>query len=243
MINVFAQNPTDLFIKLGKLFFYAGPNPIDIYVGDRRFVSVNNVFRVGWPKEWTGTGLYKLVGYSDRGSKMDTLRKTYVNEDSLDKLKYRLKTQHKGFEIIGMQFNMSMEKKGGCLSSLHILRDKKDVLLFIHGKIAEIPRKFVADLLLVRDLINELELGEPSVIFQYSIIYYSIVSLRAYLPILGKDEMEKHMDFPIDKPRDYQVGTQESLMKVRKELIEKYGREVMNKGMLKHIDYQRGELK
>lgn len=241
MINIYCNTPTELLLQLGGLFFSKKDNPVNVYVGDRRFVSSVNTFNIlSWPKEWTGKALFELVGYSDSGTKMTTLRKTYVDEDKLKELKERLKTS-KGFEILGMPFKMTMERKGGCLNGLHILRSGKDVTLFVHGKIAEIPRKFMADLLLVRDLIKELGLKEPKVIFQYSLVYFSIVTLRAYVPIMGYKNINHHRDLPIMKYRNYQVGTQESLLRIRKELCKKYSKDIMDTGVFKYLNYRRGE--
>lgn len=244
MTNLYCLDPTDLIMVLGHRFFSKLDNPVNLYLGDRRFVSVVNTLNINrWPEEWTGKALFELVGYSNKGTKMNILRNTYVDEEKLSALKERLKT-NKGYEILGMPFKMSLERKGGCLNGLHILRsNKQPTTLFIHGKVAEVPRKFMADLLLVRDLIKELELKEPRVVFQYSTIYFSIVTLRAFIPIIGENNIFIHKELPIMDYRNYQVGTQESLIKVRKDLCKRFGKEIIKKGIYKYLDYRRGEWK
>ena len=82
MIDLWTTNPTELWIELGKLFYSREREKyIDEDRGGRRFVSIKNTLTVAsWPKEWTGQALFYLVGYSARGTKMNTLRKTYVDE-------------------------------------------------------------------------------------------------------------------------------------------------------------------
>jgi hypothetical protein len=177
-----------------------------------------------------------LVGYSPNGYKMELLRKTYVNEDKWKEFRKVVRSTNKGFSAQGMNFNMSIEKKGGCLSSLHLIRNREKNILVIHGKIAEIPRKFVADLLLVRDLLQELNLWPIEVRFMYSTIYYSIVGLRAYIPVLGKDHMDFH-NLPIDTPRNYQAGIIEAINKVGERFTPKERRE----GIWTKINQETGE--
>jgi len=245
MLELSVSNPTELWIALGRVFF--GPcfeEHIEYKLGDRRFVSTSNHFIISqWPENWEGKALFELVGYSPNGYKMDTLRRTYVDEERWMMFKDVVaKTKRKGFSAQGMNFKMTIERKGGCLSSLHLVRNRGENLLFVHGKIAEIPRKFVADLLLVQNLISELKLGTVRVHFMYSVVYYSIVSLRAYLPVLGKNSMYLH-GLPIFEPRNYQASIIKAIEQKNKELIRKYGKERTEEGLWKKIDGETGNWK
>jgi len=189
-----------------------------------------------WPNCWSGRALMDLVGYSPKGYKMDLLRKTYVDEARWDCFKTVVNNSDKGFNAQGMNFKMSIERKGGCLSSLHLIRHRNKNILFIHGKIAEIPRKFVADLLLINELLQELSLWPMEVRFMYSTVYFSIVGLRAYLPVLGEDNVQLH-GLPIDTPRNYQVGIIEAINNVGKRFTPKERRE----GIWNKVNQKTGE--
>jgi len=239
MLHINADTPTELWLDLGREFFrpeWKSPmGSVDIQLGDRRFVSIGNTFIVrSWPKEWMGKALFALVGYSPKGYKMDLLRRTYIPDqpwyDFMNALEDPENTK-KGFSIWGMNCNMKREGKGGCLSSIHLLRNRGKNILFVHGKIAEVPRKFVADLILVRDLLHEMELWPMEVRFMYSTVYYSIVGLRAYVHVLGRNNVNFH-NLPIDTPRNYQAGIIEAINKYQ----ERFTRLERRKGIWSMID-------
>uniref|UniRef100_A0A6M3Y261 Uncharacterized protein n=1 Tax=viral metagenome TaxID=1070528 RepID=A0A6M3Y261_9ZZZZ len=228
MISVIANTPTHLWLGLGEKFFSKDyEKMIDIKLGDRRFVSIGNTLIVkDWPKEWTGQALFGLVGYSPKGYKMSVLRETYIPDqpwydflNALDPAE-NPEVNKKGFSIWGMNCNMKREGKGGCLSSIHLLRNRGRNILFVHGKIAEIPRKFVADLLLVRDILQELSLWPMEVRFMYSTVYYSIVGLRTFIPVLGEKHVQLH-GLPITTPRNYQAGIIEAINKYSSQFSKK----------------------
>lgn len=240
MIRIVVENPTELWIELGRKFFSDEYNKIiDIKLGDRRFVSIENSLVItNWPKDWDGQAMFDLVGYSPKGYKMNLLRKTYVKEDLWEDLKRSVTEDSKGFSSRGMNFNMSLQKKGGCLSSLHLIQSRGRNILFVHGKIAEIPRKFIADLILIRDLLQELSVWPMEVRFMYSLMYYSIIGLRAYLPVLGTSQMDLH-GLPIFQPRNYQAGIIEAINKYQERFTNKERRE----GVWKNLNLNTGEWK
>ena len=252
MIFLETRTPTSAWIELGKIFFDYPGHPtfeesIDYKLGDRRFVSLNNTIVIReWPKEFTGDGLFKAVGYSSKGYKMDKLRKTYVDEDKFQHLIYNCRniTYSDKFTSMGMNFNMSEFGKGGCLSSFHTIKTKHGWEIFVHGKIMEVPRKIVGDLRLIHSLLLELPIREwpVKVTLQLSAMYYSIVGLRSYIPILGKQNMEMH-GLPIDEPRNYQASIIKQIYNLGEELVEEYGQEIIRKGCLKEIDLITGEFK
>lgn len=246
-MELYAQTPTHLWLELGRKFFskdHAGI--IDQHLGDRRHVSIGNVMTIKeWPKEWKGDALFELVGYSPKGYKMNVLRETYVNEEKWEEFKCLVKElgTKKGFSSIGMTFNMSLQRKGGCLSSMHLVRNRGTNIIFLHGKIAEVPRKFTGDLLLVRDLLSELQLWPMEVRFMYSIVYFSIIGLRSYVPVLGLKNVNMN-GLPIMDPRNYQASIIEVINQKRKELEERYTKQMVNKeGVWKEIDLMKGTWK
>ena len=247
MIRIKAQNPTALWIKLGETFFSpTWRDQIDLKLGDRRFVSIDNRLVITeWPAEWTGKDLFASVGYSSKGTKMKKLRETYVDEEQLTSLRCTLRSWKYSdcFRSIGMNFKMKQRGKGGCLSSFHLVRTKANWEVFVHAKICEVPRKFLGDMLLIKGIVDSLNgigderfEGEPvisypfKVTFHLSTLYYSIVGLRAYIPFLGKENMDFH-DLPIDKPRNYQASIIEAINQ-QKEIVEE-----------NELDYQTGEWK
>lgn len=209
MIVLTCKTPTDLWLELGRLFFHPQKSgfAIDHCIANRRFISIENLLTVeDWSSQWTGGALFDLVGYSGRGHKMNELRKTYVIENDWQKMKEFVSLNHKTeFFSIGMNFNMKLNKKGGCLSSFHIIKSRDTWDIMIHGKIAEIPRKFMADLVLVSNLIRELTLPTDHirVEFMFSAMYFSIISLRAYVKVLGLKKKDFRV-LPIMDPRNYQ---------------------------------------
>lgn len=241
MLNLWAPTPTSLWVELGKIFFSKDrEKSIDYVLGDRRFVSIVNTFTIAqWPKDWTGGALFHLVGYSPEGSKMTILRKTYLDEERFAKFKEKVKdTKKKGYSAIGMQFNMSFEKKGGCLSSMHLVRNRGENTLFIHGKVAEVPRKFMADLKLVKDILHELDIWPMKVVFMYSSVFFSIVTLRAYIPVFSDSVLKYTKGIAIIEKRNYHAGIIERLTSIRKELLRKDP-----EGCLKTIEDRTGEWK
>lgn len=245
MIDIEANTPTELWAELGLLFFSKEfENIIDIRLGDRRFVSLTSNFLVKkWSQEWTGKALFSIVGYSPKGYKRHKLWATYINPNALSALKSVIQERgDQAFMAAGMNFNMNTVGKGGCLSSLHIIKNKKEWLIVLQGKIAEIPRKFVADMILVAELIKYLDIPKPPLVkFMYSAVYFSIVGLRAYVPVLGQGHLDFH-DLPILGKRNYQVGTQKSIKKYQKFLEQRYGKGIWIKGMFDKIDPVKGEL-
>lgn len=241
MLNIWASDPTQLWIELGKIFYSkARDGSIDQNLGNRRFLSIQNTFTVAsWPKEWTGGALFHLVGYSPTGSKMNTLRGTYLDEEKFKKFREKIKeVKKKGYSHVGMQFNMALEKKGGCLSSAHLMQSKEGTILFIHGKVAEIPRKFMADLKLVNDMVHEIDIWPIKVIFMYSTVFFSIVTLRAYIPVFSEEVLKYTKGIPILEKRNYHAGTIARLGQIKKELGKKYP-----EGCLQKIQGQTGEWK
>jgi len=244
MLEVRVLNPNALWFELGRIFFsnkyYS--MPMQNWAG-RRFIvhpAILNVQR--WNSEWTGGALMDLVGYSSKGTKMKHLWETYVNKRKLVELKKTLhEKEEQPFISIGMNFNMNTSGKGGCLSSFHVLKDKDRWVVTIHAKIAEIPKKFAADMVLFSQLLwyLNLEIKEVEVRIFYSSMYWSIVGLRAYIPALGRKNMDYH-GLPIEEPRNYQVGTQEAIAECRKRLIKVYGKKRVKRGIGKYIN-GRGE--
>lgn len=218
MLDLYTENPTDLWVSLGKKFFGRHEETVDLDLGGRRFVSIGNILVVSsWPKEWTGGALFELVGYSENGHKMDVLRETYVDPARWKAFKEKaVQVRKKGYSVIGMQFNMSLERKGGCLSSCHLMQTRKRNTLFIHGKVAEIPRKFMADLLLVRDLLKELNIWPIRVEFLYSTVYFSIITLRSYATVLDP-KLIKKVDIDLFRDRNFQPGTVKRLKQINKQ--------------------------
>ena len=187
MLNIAVCNPTELWYKLGEEFLLEFNRTVTFNLGGRRFVSLENQLYTEWPKEWKGDALFELVGYSDRGPKMRIIRESYLDEEKWHEFKWKAgEVRKKGYSLIGMQFKMKMDTKGGCLTSFHLLQEKKRNIVFIHGKVAEVPRKFMADLILVRNMLRELDLWPMEVYFLYSTMYFSIVTLRNYATVFPK---------------------------------------------------------
>ena len=246
MIHLTVKTPTDLWLSLGQLFFerynhrYFLPKLIDTEIAKRRFISLSNFLVVeGWSTKWTGEALYDVVGYSRKGSKMRDLRKKYVFEDELKKMKevirlYLKKSKGKGYFATGMNFNMQVTKKGGCLSSFHVIKLDKSWEIVIHGKVAEIPRKFTADMVMISNIIRELELPTETVkvTYMFSTLYFSIISLRAYVAMLGLKKKDFH-GLPITDPRNYQVGGWTA--------IEKYAKTLKRKPAWKDLNLKTGK--
>lgn len=234
--------PTSLWIALGKTFFGKEYNTLPITnLAGRRYIVNPGILTVRyWNSSWTGKALMDLVGYSSKGTKLKKLRETYIDDDKLFELKGVLKEKRKDpFLSIGMNFNMKVEGKGGCLSSFHIIKDEKDWIVTVHAKIAEIPKKFAADMVIFSELLRYLDLEEVELRMFYSCMYWSIVGLRAYVSVLGKKNMDYH-GLPIEEPRNYQVGTQEGIAKCKKQLVKYYGKKAVLTGIVKFIN-ERGE--
>lgn len=223
MIRLNCKNPTELWLELGVLFFNAKRAEwvIDQSIANRRFISIGNWLTVDyWPIGWTGEALFHVVGYSRSGSKLTTLRKTYLNLDKWTEMINFVSMNHKTeFFSIGMNFDMKLNKRGGCLSSFHIIKSRTAWDIMIHGKIAEIPRKFMADLVMVGALIRELNLPvkHVRVNFMFSAMYFSIISLRAYVKVLGIKKKE-FRGLPIMDPRNYQMNAWTAIESYAKKL-------------------------
>lgn len=242
MIHLESESPEDLWAGLGRKFFSTANRGIDYSIANRRFFSFNNILMVqDWPKGWDNPYLFDIIGYSDVGTKMGILSRSYLIPEAWIKFKqaletYDVKNRRVGIKAFGMPFHMNPEGKGGCLSSFHLLQKDKEIHITIHMKVAELPRKFVADLRFISYLIANLDLPQKTykVTFMLSNLYYSIIGLRAYIPILGLNKMELH-GLPIDEPRNYQVGVQEGIYEARKKLIKEWGKAILQTGI--HIDF------
>lgn len=243
MINLVVESPEDLWVELGKSFFAkGGMNTIDFKVSDRRFFSFHNTLQVtSWPKGWDNPYLFKIVGYSDVGSKMKTLAQTYLNTEAWRGLNQALqewgvKERKTGIKTFGMNFNLKPKGKGGCLCSFHLVQHGRKISIVVHLKVAELPRKFMGDLRFISYLIAALDLPQEEyhVAFQLSTVYYSIIGLRSYIPILGLNHMNLH-DLPIDDPRHYQEGVIEAIYKARKDLVKEWGKSILQAGI--HTDF------
>lgn len=240
MITMTVQSPEQLWVALGAIFFNKKrpTTVIDYSIASRRFFSFNNVLTVTeWPKYWENPLLYDIVGYSERGSKMNTLRQTYLNEEAWKGFKaaldeYGVKERRVGIKTFGVNFNLKPMGKGGCLSSFHLIQHDQEIDIVVHLKVAELPRKFAADLVFIGQLISELDLiqGEYKVTFMLSTLYFSIIGLRAYVPILGRKFMN-YQGLPIEDPRNYQVGVQEGIGKARDRLMTKFGIQILENGL------------
>jgi len=243
MIFLKAKNPTTLWLNLGDAFFrYRGI--IDCEIAKRRFISKMNILEIEeWSLNWTGKAILDLVGYSKRGSKLKTLRNTYIDEQRFTLLKKIvqniIKDKSKGYFVTGMNFTMQVVKKGkgGCLSSFHVIRGMDgEWEINIHAKTAEIPRKFAADMVMVANMIRELNLPvkKVKVVFMLTSMYFSIISLRVYVKLLGL----KKKDFrglPIMEPRNYQKNAWQA--------IEEFAKTLGKGPVWKKLNLERGEWK
>jgi hypothetical protein len=239
MIILSAEHPEGLWFKMGELFFSKdGLNYLDYRVADRRFFSFNNTLVVkDWPKGWDNPYLFHIVGYSASGSKMKTLAQTYLNQETWGEFKAAIEEwgvadRRNGIKTFGVNFNLRPKGKGGCLCSFHLIQSGKEISITVHMKVAEFPRKFVGDLRFISYLITSLDLPHEKykVTFQLSTLYYSIIGLRSYIPVLGTVNMDMH-DLPIDEPRHYQEGVIEAIYKSRKALVKEWGKNILLAGI------------
>jgi hypothetical protein len=236
MINMTVESPEQLWVALGVAFFKPkGPSITDYEIAKRRFFSFNNVLTVNnWPKHWNNPLLFDIVGYSSTGTKMNILRNTYLNRDNWGDLHGALE-EFKDMDSIktfGMNFNLKPQGKGGCLASFHVMKYDGQVDIVVHMKVAEIPRKFVGDLIFIGQLIEELDLPQESyrVTFMLSSLYFSIIGLRAYVPIIGRNSMD-YRGLPIEEPRNYQVSVQQMIGKATRKLMDRFDVDIMDKGL------------
>lgn len=240
MINMTVDSPEQLWVALGAAFFQKKRPEfiIDYAIASRRFFSFNNTLVVKeWPKGWDNPELFDIVGYSDVGTKMKSLTNTYLNRDKWDEFRgsledYNINTRTSGIKTFGVNFNLKPQGKGGCLSSFHLIQHDKEIDIIVHLKVAELPRKFLADLRFISYLITNLDLPQESykVTFMLSSLYFSIIGLRAYIPILGKKTMDMQ-GLPIDEHRNYQVGVQEGIYAARERFFKRYGPQTMEYGI------------
>ena len=119
-----------------------------------------------------------------------------------------------------------------------IQSNKTGNTVVIQGKVAEFPRKFLADLQLVNDLVYELDLWPVRVIFMYSTVFYSIVTLRAYLSVLSMDVVKHTKGIAVVEERNYHASIIARLVDIRKQVLKKYP-----EGCLKAIENTTGEWK
>lgn len=237
MITMTVESPEQLWCALGGIFLSAKrPHGLIDYGTNQRFFSLHNVLRVtNWPKYWDNHLMHDIVGYMNDsgGTKMTTIRGTYLNEVSWHDFKLAL-DEVKSSKIyhIGVNFNMVPRGKGGCLSSFHICKHDDEIDIVVHMKIAEVPKKFMADLSFISKLITELDLiqGEYRVTFMLSALYWSMVGLRAYIPIFGKDNLETH-GLDLEAPIGIQQPTQAKMYRARNRFLKQFGEQIMDKGL------------
>jgi len=124
------------------------------------------------------------------------LRNTYLDVEAFGILKRTFRaavSRKKSRFAYGANFNLSVQRKGGCLSSLHILKSsKKEPEIHIYLKTFELPKKFFADLVFFNELIHELGIGECTVIIRSTTMFFWTINMPLLLPFFGfngfKDE-------------------------------------------------------
>ena len=235
------ESPEQLWVALGVSFFKKqGQKIIEYNAGKntRRFFSFNNVWTVtDWPKNWSNPLLYQVVGYSPNLAKMTTIRNTYFDPERWEILKqylddYGVHTKKSQIKHFGMPFKTKTVGKGGCLVSFHVIQADDVIRINVQMKIAEVPRKFVADLHFVGELIRDLNLPHKSyvVTFMLSSMYFTTIALRSYIPIIGTDYMDfKGID--IEQRINYQQSVQDSIYKAREILVKRFGSKILTKGI------------
>ena len=186
MINLSVQRPTDLWLSLGKtaLDKKSRKSIIDLDMRTRLISCQNRLEIREWdPQKWTGEGLFHTVGYERTVSnKMTRLINTYIDQPSWSELKKEfLVSKRKAYSSLGMNFKMKPRGKGGCLSSFHLITVNRKLTVIVTSKIAEVPKKFLADLKLVNWMLNQLGLGKVPVVFNISIIFFSMITMRTKL--------------------------------------------------------------
>lgn len=223
MLNLEVENPTELFLELGRRFCSENKEDgplIDFRVGGRSFSLTNTLTIKNWDSKWTGMGLFHMVGYARNGYKMKKVRGSYIDEIKFYQFKNELQILDKkmSYFSIGMPLKMKMRGKGGCLSSIHIVKRLKTWKVYVHAKVMEVPRKFMGDLILIRDLLKELKiLDRPtSVVLMLSTMYFSIVSLRAYKELLNL-KRERYRGLILERDtRKFQRGSVTRINEFRK---------------------------
>ena len=245
MINLTVDNPTSLWISLGDELL-RGNLEFDDCSSKTRLISVQNILKVNsWNSDWEGTHLARIVGYEEAGgTKMTSLINAYVDLARLGELKEVLEKNAKAkYATLGMNFKMKVKGKGGCLSSFHIIQHGGSYQVFIYGKVAELPKKFTADMRLITWLLKELDLNEVPVTIILSTMFFSMVTVRSYETFFGKIDKDKarlpievHYDFG-----EYQKPTIRRIRNFKEKLIATYGNDIVERGRIRrHLNWRKG---
>lgn len=210
---------------------------IEFKNADRMFYSFDNTFIIHhWdPEEFEGKALYEITGYSSR-KKLENLRRVYLNEDRWKKFLATIQERrHIKFSCVGMNFEMEPIKKGGCLSSIHWCKVGKEETVYLTSKIVEVPRRLVADALFFNELLKDI--GKVKVVWKSTALYFSILSLRAYIPVFGENQLKGNnlRELPILGHRNYQRSTQENIEKYQRVMEKKYGKFIWKRGLWEKI--------
>jgi len=242
MIDITVENPTHLWIKLGDMALNNDQSEIiDCDLGTR-IISLNNRMVIkSWEKSWTGMALFHTVGYERTVSnKMTRLVNTYIDQEQWRELKEKFEEiKNTRYFAIGMNFKMKPSGKGGCLSSFHIFKANKQITVVVTSKVAEVPKKFLADLRLISYMLNQLKLEKVKVVFNCTVIFFSMVTMRSYKTIFGEN-----VGTSLDLEKDfggYQLPTIRRLTNYRNYLMGIYGEKQVKNGMLPLLNYKTGE--
>ncbi len=236
MLEICKTYPGELWLSLGWRFLKTDhDNFMDI---PSKYISIDNQFTIlNWEvKEWKGKDLLKIVGYTDKGSKMSTLRNKYVNEVEFNHMKKIIKrNMSKSYFAIGMNLNMETTEVGGCLSSFHIIKNKKEFEVFVYGKVVAFPKKFTADMVLFGNLIRELNLPVKTlrVNFKISSFYFEPIFMRAFIPIynLDKETIEK---FSLNQTPNFRTSWKK---------VEEYAKTITRRPAWENLNTQKGMWK
>ena len=125
MIFMVADNPIQAWYRMcndwidgiGRLSHMDDSSGVMNYSNNNHIVitrwNVKNMKNL-WPK------VFELIGYSDKGNKLRTLRNTYLDVEAFEELKYTFKNRKRDRFAYGANFNLGVQRKGGCLSSTSI---------------------------------------------------------------------------------------------------------------------------
>ena len=233
-------------------------NPIDTYIKLCLSFINNSLSKNKCCTQYTYTNIFNILsfkidnklanlimeclGYKATGNKLSTLENHYLNIQAAAELLAELESNRKSRFTFGMNFNMGVKRKGGCLSSLFVVgKGSKLPTVYITFKTLEIPKKFFADLLFLESILKRLGLyGAPVVIFSAAMFYWLLPS-QALLPLFGIRKIKN----PIILNSGFFKGRYEyrgvaSLKENNQNLIKRYGKWIMEKGLLNSYIKRRG---
>ena len=230
MVTVFAWNPIDLW--LGLCWNWVSNRNQD------KSRCMNYFYNNHWCLEsWVMRKeerdlIFHCLNYSPTGNKLQHLENTYLNEEALATLKQEAKEISKKRYTLGMNFNMSVKRKGGCLSGFFVIgKGDKRPEIYITIKTYELPKKGFADLLFIREILRRLDI-EYSFINLYVIAaFYWTLPVGVFIPIFGRKNISNPQILNSGFYQNrYEYRGVRSLHENNEAIAKEYGKEVLEKG-------------